>query len=207
MDRPRRHDVVTDSAGQLIDAQIAVEAVNEMPTYAREQFRAALHDAAAKNQPPGPCCQHQSVRELTQRVGDELPCRVRGAQVGGRNPCTCRDRRTRGKTFDTIPVIRAMAGPCIPGNPGDAHVPQLGVIATKHRLARNDEPDSDPGTDGDIGKVVEPACGSPPSLRERRRVDVRIDFHWNAPSLSEPPEHIGSVPAGFRTGDDVAEAA
>ncbi len=73
----------------------------------------------------------------------------------------------------------------------------LAVAETARRLAMDDQPDPDPGADGDISEIVETAAAAPPDFRERGAIDVGVEPDRNVKGRLQWPEQVGAFPIGF----------
>src|SRR5205823_4904486 len=83
--------------------------------------------------------------------------------------------RAGRKPFDTVAVIGTAAGEVVAGQTRDADMTKLrmGEAARWHTV--DDQADADPGTHGDIGKVVEAAPRAPAHLGECGPIDVGVE--------------------------------
>src|SRR5262249_17892548 len=134
-------NVLVNPPGQLLDTEVAVQALGEIRAYQGEQLRAPLSDASAEQYSSRSGCQDQSVGELPQGVGDWLPHGTVPGQLARREACPRSDCRPGGEAFDAVTVKRTVARPLVTGEAGDAHVAELGMTAAEYRAARHDEAD------------------------------------------------------------------
>jgi hypothetical protein len=77
----------------------------------------------------------------------------------------------------------------------DPDVPHLGVVQSIDQSAMDHGPTADASADGEIDKVIQSLCCTPPTLGQGGGVYVRIETHLQAEFATNNPCEIDMGPA------------